>query len=239
MAIRFRNNIRGYNNSLAFSSLGCNIDNSVAGQMGIYTFRIKGALSHRIGSLLPSLNQMAKFAQIYVYESSSDNQIQTRMSYHHGQLDEITLRALQATLRACNNPYYEAFLSAGERLRNNEHVSLRLNTVQGSMNQDHRRYNLPTVSEVAAILPDSENMESGSRDIVIQRRSGQLTRVSEYHSCYLPMRYPLIFPQGEQGFHLQDRINNFETYSPFPFHSNFYQSICHSYSTRVLCLSVA
>ena len=207
--------------------------------MGIYTFRIKGALSHRIGSLLPPLNQMAKFAQIYVYESSSDNQIQTRMSYHHGQLDEITLRALQATLRACNNPYYEAFLSAEERLRNNEHIFLHLNTVQGSMNQDHGRYNLPTVSEVAAILPDSENLESGSRDIVVQHRSGQLTHVSEYHSCYLPMRYPLIFPRGEQGFHLQDRIDDFETYFPFQSHSNSYQTIRNNYSTGVLCLSIA
>jgi hypothetical protein len=197
VAIQFRNNIRGYNNSLAFSSLGCNIDHSVAGQMGIYTFRIRGELSHRIGSLLPSLNETAKFAQIYVYESRANDQLQIRLSHHHGQLNEMTLRALQA-----------AFLSAGERLHNNEHISLRLHTIQGSMNQDPRRYNQPTVSEVAAIIPDSENMESGSRDIIVQYRSGELKRVSEYHSCYLPMRYPLIFPRGEQGFHLQDRDNS-------------------------------
>lgn len=59
------------------------------------------------------------------------------MKYHHGQLDEITLRALQATLRAYNNLYYEAFLMASERLCNNNHISLRVNTIQCSMNQNH------------------------------------------------------------------------------------------------------
>ena len=176
--------------------------------MGIYTFRIRGELSHRIGSLLPSLNETAKFAQIYVYESRANDQLQIRLLHHHGQLNETTLCALQATLQVHNNPYYAAFLSAGERLYNNEHISLRLHTIQGSMNQDPRRYNQPTASEVAAILPDSENMELGSRDIIVQHRSGELKRVSEYHSCYLPMRYPLIFPRGEQGFHLQDRDNS-------------------------------
>ena len=36
------------------------------------------------------------------------------------------------------------------------------------------------VSEVAAILQNLENMELGSRDIIVQRRSGELKRVSEY-----------------------------------------------------------
>jgi hypothetical protein len=111
---------------------------------------------------------------------------------------------LQATLWSCNNPYYQAFFTAGERLRNNEHISLCLNTIQGPLTVNHRRYNRLTVSEVAVIIPESEDSTSTSRDIVLQRRSGALQRISEYHSCYLPMRYPLIFPFGEQGFHLQD-----------------------------------
>ena len=113
---------------------------------------------------------------------------------------------------SCGISVYNQKTATLLQLRNNDHISLRLNTIQGSMNQDHRRYNQPTVSEVAAILPDSENLEAGSRDIIIQHRSGQLQRIAEYHSCYLPMRYPLIFPRGEQGFHLQDRDNSTDNY---------------------------
>lgn len=163
---------------------------------------------HRVGSLLPVPGEAPKFAQIYVHDSTSEAQIQRRLSYHYDRLDDITLCALQATLRACNNPYYYAFLTAGERLRNNEHIALCLNTIEGSMTTDHRRYNRPTASEVAVIIPEGEQSQSTGkyRDLILQYRSGALQRISEIHSCYLPMRYPLIFPFGEQGFHLQTQL---------------------------------
>src|SRR5579859_1302591 len=69
--------------------------------------------------------------------------------------------------------------------------------------RDPRRYNRPTVDEVAAIIVQPENdNEPLDRDIIIQRRhTGRLRRISEHSPCYIPMRYPLIFPHGEPGWH--------------------------------------
>ena len=52
-AKQFRNHIRKYNNSFAFTSVGAKIDQSMA-RGGVYTYRLQGELHHRMGSLLPS-----------------------------------------------------------------------------------------------------------------------------------------------------------------------------------------
>jgi hypothetical protein len=57
----FRQRIRSYNNALAFTSVGANLDTSVA-QPGNYTYRLRGELYHRMGSLLPQPGEAPKFA---------------------------------------------------------------------------------------------------------------------------------------------------------------------------------
>jgi len=71
VASSFRTDIRNYNNAFAFSSLGVKIDQTVAGQSGIYTFKIQGELIHCIRSLLPHPGEVPWFAQIYIHNSSS------------------------------------------------------------------------------------------------------------------------------------------------------------------------
>jgi hypothetical protein len=48
----FRQCIHSYNSALAFTSVGANLDTSVA-QPGNYTYHLHGELYHRMGSLLP------------------------------------------------------------------------------------------------------------------------------------------------------------------------------------------
>ena len=69
--------------------------------------------------------------------------------------------------------------------------------------RDPRRYNRPTADEVAAIIVRPENDDEPlDRDIIIQHRNtGQLQRISQHSPSYIPMRYPLIFPHGEEGWH--------------------------------------
>lgn len=64
--ISFRKDIRKYNASMAWTSMGANVDERLANQRdGVYTFKISGQLSHKIGSLLPQRHESHKFAQIY------------------------------------------------------------------------------------------------------------------------------------------------------------------------------
>ena len=191
--------IRNYNNALAFSSLGVTIDQSVAGQLGIYTFRIQGELVHRIGSLLPNIGEVPRFAQIHIHDSTNTTtQAEIRMAHQHGRLNETTLLRLTSMLDEIN-PYFHNFRTASERLRTTNHISLHLKTVDVA-HLDRRRYNQPTAREVAVIIPGTGEEQLDRRDIVLQTRSGPLQRISELHSAYLPLRYPLLHPHGEQGW---------------------------------------
>ncbi|GMF38034.1 unnamed protein product [Phytophthora fragariaefolia] len=80
----FRRHIRAYNQAFAFTSIGAsssdntfrdvNQDQSVAGQHGVYTYRIQGAMGHFMGSMLPYVDRRTgervppKFAQIYIVD---------------------------------------------------------------------------------------------------------------------------------------------------------------------------
>ncbi len=61
----FRERIHSYNNVLAFTSVGANLDTNVA-QPGNYTYRLRGELYHKMGSLLPEPGEVPKFAQLYI-----------------------------------------------------------------------------------------------------------------------------------------------------------------------------
>ena len=127
------------------------------------------------------------------------------MLHHHGHVHRDVLLRLQDLLRLYQNPYFNVYLTAMERIHNHEPISLRLRIIIDNR-IDQRRYNHPTAAEVALILPGSGEEEFDARDLVIQHRGGGLKSVSELRSDYLPLRYPLLFPRGEQGWHQNIRL---------------------------------
>jgi hypothetical protein len=175
------------------------IDKSVWGPMGVYTFRIKGTLCHKIGSLLPEDGEEPKYAQIYIMDSSLSQQIQQRLKYGHGYLDEGILQDL-TTMMHNINPYYNIYKSAKERIGQDENLCLNLTSFDATK-QDPRCYNLPTAAEVGVIMNKDLSNVNAARDLIIEYRTGRLKRISELHAAYLPLRFPLLYPYGEPGWH--------------------------------------
>ncbi|XP_057444945.1 uncharacterized protein LOC130737204 [Lotus japonicus] len=66
--------------------------------------------------------------------------------------------------------------------------------------KDPRVYNLPTVDEVAALIVGDFDSTDCGRDIVISDSDGNLQRIHETHTSFLPLQYPLLFPYGEDGY---------------------------------------
>src|SRR6266851_6204134 len=69
---------------------------------------------------------------------------------------------------------------------------------------DKRHYNAPdaSVKEIAVLLPGEGDEVKGSQDIVIHRRHGEgLQRISDCHPFYPCLRYVLLFPTGQLGWH--------------------------------------
>ena len=167
--------------------------------MGIYTFRIKGALCHKIGSLLPDEGDQPRFSQIYIADSDPRQQIRQRLQHGHGHIDEGILRELQAMINR-SNPYCAIYKTAKERMGQDVDLLLNLTTFDAKR-KDPRRYNLPSASEVGVIIAKDPSNVNASRDLIIERHGGQLKRISELHSGYLPLRFPLLFPYGQPGWH--------------------------------------
>ncbi|UYV67664.1 hypothetical protein LAZ67_5001520 [Cordylochernes scorpioides] len=67
-------------------------------------------------------------------------------------------------------------------------------------NEHERRFNAPMTPEVAAVIVGTE---IARRDIVICRRDGTKQRVAETHRSYDALQYPILFPRGEDGYHLE------------------------------------
>ena len=97
------------------------------------------------------------------------------------------------------NPLVKEFRMAGERIRTKDDQSLKLKLI-GTRTRDGRDYNLPTGSEVAALIVGDFDETKNKRDIILHRHDGDLKRISELHPSYLAMQYPLLFPYAEDGY---------------------------------------
>ena len=113
-AALFRKNIRGYNNILACTSFGANIDERFQGQ-GVSNFRIHGQVYHRIGSLLPENEHFPAFAQLYIYDTEHENE--NRQSIMQDLNNDILLN-LQNMLDECN-PYIRSFCQVRDIILSN------------------------------------------------------------------------------------------------------------------------
>lgn len=69
-----------------------------------------------------------------------------------------------------------------------------------SRQHDGRRYNLPTQSEVAALIVGDIDLNFDVRDIIVEANYGPPKRINELHASYLPLQYPILFPYGEDGY---------------------------------------
>ncbi|XP_056692064.1 uncharacterized protein [Spinacia oleracea] len=187
----FQENTRPYNMVFSFTSMGGKIDSSVNKGRGPFTFRLYGQNYHRIGSLLPTTGSSPKFSQLYIYDT--ENEVSNRLHAYgsnsernaRNALDDSIVERLREMLDAYN-PLAQAFRVARDRFESN----------------NEETYNLPTASEVAALIVGDIGSSTGERDIIVETQMGQLKRINELHPSYLPLQYPLLFPYGEDGYRL-------------------------------------
>jgi hypothetical protein len=153
---------------------------------------LQGQLYHQIGSLLPEAGAQPKFAQIYFMEG---DQASRRAEIFGTDVDVATFERLQSILERVN-PYVRIFKQAREVAAPN--ISIR---IFNDPNMDARRYNSPSVSEVAAVIVDDTETTEG-RDLILRTTSGSLQRIRSCNQAYNSLSYPLLFPRGDPGWHI-------------------------------------
>ncbi|KAI7949874.1 hypothetical protein MJO28_008695 [Puccinia striiformis f. sp. tritici] len=186
----FQGLIRMYNNSVSFTSLGAKIDLSVAGQKGINVFRINGGLTHLISSIEPINSEEAGYSHIFVVGDGGTNEVNERIgkaqgkggtSGRGGTMREDIVKTLMNELDK-HNPYAKFYRSARQVLNENSARSFKLQGVPSNY-RDPKRYNQPTVEEVAVVIEGPGDIV-GERQIVLNRKDDKLILISDNHSAY-------------------------------------------------------
>lgn len=161
--------------------------------------QIQGQIYHRVGALLPPTDADHQFLQIYFMGNTSQEVHQRCL--HNGNVDRAIVQQLQDMFHQTNE-LLRLFKTALERMPTDDHKIV-IKADKAPLGQHRGRFNAPTIDEVAIIIV-GENLDS--RDIVLHRRSNQLQRVYETHRSYDALQYPLIFSQGEDGYHFQIKM---------------------------------
>ncbi|GAU39655.1 hypothetical protein TSUD_18380 [Trifolium subterraneum] len=186
----------------AFTSIGGKIDTSPNRGNAPPMFILNGENYHQIGSLLPPPGQPPKFAQLYIYDT--DNEIANRMAAVGMKDDVLAIKSsivkdIREALDGCDNPYVRTYTTVRNTLHLHETPNIKLR-ILGKRGRDGRRYNLPTASEVAALIVGDFDAADFERDVIVELQSGLLQRISTFQPSYWPLHYPLLFPKGEDVY---------------------------------------
>jgi hypothetical protein len=109
------------------------------------------------------------------------------------------VKDIKTALEGCENPYVKTYRSVRDALSRQNCINIKLR-ILGKRGRDGRRYNLPTASEVAALVVGDYDAADFERDVIVEKQSGLLKRVSTFEPAYWPLQYPLLFPRGEDGY---------------------------------------
>ncbi|GFU82821.1 helitron_like_N domain-containing protein [Trichonephila clavipes] len=77
-------------------------------------------------------------------------------------------------------------------------VIIKADIYKTPIGQHRRQFNAPTIDKVTIVIVVEE---FNSRDIILHRRNVDVQRVSETHRSYNALQYPILFYQGEDGYH--------------------------------------
>ncbi|WVZ59187.1 hypothetical protein U9M48_009374 [Paspalum notatum var. saurae] len=197
----YQQNIRSYNSMFAFTSMGGIVDKNINKGQGPYVCRLKGQNYHHVGTLLPEEGEKPRFQQLYIYDT--ENEVQNRLQVSRSgecsaPLDESIIMGL-ITMFNENNTLVQSFRMARDRFEGHECHNLTLRLI-GDREEDGRQCNMPSASEIAALVVKDPAKEMHGRDLVLEYKGMRPKRISELHPKFMAMQYPLLFPYGEDGY---------------------------------------
>ncbi|XP_022015091.1 uncharacterized protein LOC110914612 [Helianthus annuus] len=200
----FLKNIRRYNSMFSFTSMGGKLDSNINKGNAPFIYRISGQNYHCMGSLKPPAGNEAKFCQLYIHDT--ENEITNRQALFRTkpsspadkELDVEMIEYLRALLDS-QNMLVKTYRMVRNHFLQSPYANLSLRLIY-RREKDGRTYNLPTTSEVAALVVGDVDKAIDHRDIVVETQSGMLQQISELHPSYLALQYPLLFPYGDDGY---------------------------------------
>ena len=134
------------------------------------------------------------------------SQVTNRCNIVDGLVPEVVQNISQ--ILSDNNHYVRILKTAKEVFEqhsNPQSIKVVINEERRPPGEHARRYNNPLSDDIGILMP---NDNTHNRDIVLHYRNSTLVRISELHRGYDPLQYPLIFPYGTDGWHINLRLQN-------------------------------
>ena len=188
----FLENIRKYNSCFQMTSFGAT--NEVCEPGFMPTFKVQGQVYHRVGSLLPLPDEKPRFLQIY-FMGNEQEEANQRCSYIPGAHQDIVMEVQQMLHQ--HHTYIQTFKTALQKLPTDAYKVV-IRADKKPTGEHPGRFNEPVTNEVAIVIVGNE---FDRRDIILEKRNNQLQRVAETHRSYDALQYPIIFWQGDDGYH--------------------------------------
>lgn len=201
----YLNNIRSYNNALAFASVQANI--CTFKNRGPYCYKIHGQLYHSVGTLHPDNGNPPKYAGLFILDSESA--LNYRMNGGtHKECKTDVMTSLMNMLHNVN-PYAKLFqhmvhVEENLKLTSADSVPTYHLTFSVDNTFDKRRYNPSTTGEIAAVFLSDDGTPPNNISFTIHSKASghQVKRISALNPHTDPMSYPLLFPCGEPSWRL-------------------------------------
>lgn len=202
--------IRSYNSAFAMISSEAKVSDTML--QGIYHFKIHDIFYHRTGPMAVGYGFAPRYAQLYFYDV--DTAVNMRMrEQSNQQCDGRLMREIAVQLEG-NNPFVRSFHTMHEYCERVENVQREVcMVIKVNRDFDIRRYNDAVQTDVAVIFNTIDGEPPFERNMVaFPKVNGTVRNVSVLDSSLDPLAYPLLFPNGDTGWHV-NMIHNIPSMS--------------------------
>ncbi|CAL1402844.1 unnamed protein product [Linum trigynum] len=98
-----------------------------------------------------------------------------------------------------NNQLVKTFRRVRQQLQDSTTTNLKLR-IFGAKSRN-RQYDLPSSTEIAALIPGDFVPDRDDRDIIVDHIYEGLKRITSLNPKFDALHFPLLFPYGEDGYH--------------------------------------
>ena len=201
----------------------------------------QGRVNQLMGPLQAQDGVRARFAQLYVLDSSMETTIRIanmNMPSNISVADQNTLKKLLETVQQVmhqRNPYIQDFKQILETPDEDLYGGKVVISAAAKPTEGHSRvYNVQQNLQELSIVTNEK-----PHDLVIQKRGGGLFKISDLNAKAMPLHFTLLFPEGTYGYDQDLRhISGIKRVSPrefFAYHLNIRHQVSdHLFRARRL-----
>ncbi|MEM7518980.1 MAG: hypothetical protein AAF368_18915, partial [Planctomycetota bacterium] len=213
----FLENVRRYNSLLNFASMKMHDERPrmANGQpCPIAALRISGQIQHFAGPLRPNPGQAPRGSQVFLLDAREQLAIR---SGNAGVDPEVMAKLQRAVLRV--NPFVRMYQQADEQIRNLgasiAEARIVIHAERRPAGVHPRQANAQLADELAVVVTNGESPNLRALDIVLSptpahaARGSGLVEIKALNPLRDPLHFVLLFPNGEEGYHLDiPKVNN-------------------------------